>query len=74
MVTAPIMIVVSLILIINEVGWVGLVGVIVLFFGSFSAGKIGFKQMALRAKTMKFSDRRAKMMTEYINGMRILKY
>lgn len=74
LVTSPIMIVVSLSLIFTEVGVMGLFGVLVMFIGTFASGKIGFIQMKIRQKTLTFADKRAKMMSEYINGMRILKY
>lgn len=74
LITSPIMIVVSLALIINEVGASGLMGIVMLFLGTMMSGKLGMQQIKIRQQSLKYSDQRAKMMTEYINGMRILKY
>ena len=42
MITSPIMIIVALALIVAEVGWLGLIGVVALFVGTMLSGKIGY--------------------------------
>ena len=41
MLTSPVMIIVSLALIVSEVGPIGLVGIVILLIGTFLSGKIG---------------------------------
>jgi len=43
MITSPIMIIIALTLIVAEIGPVGLVGIIILFIGTFLTGVLGSK-------------------------------
>jgi len=72
--TAPISIIIAIILIILEVGAVGLIGLAVIVIGFIFNAAISKLLVGYRTRFLKFSDRRAKAMSEYISGIKIIKY
>ena len=74
LITAPFIILVALILIINEVGASGLVGVLVLVIGTMLTSIVNKKSVGIRFASLRFSDQRSKAIAEYISGIRVIKY
>jgi len=74
MLTGPFMIVMALILIIIEVGVAGLAGILVLVMGLVLSTVLGKLLIKYRIDWLKLSDQRGKIVSECINGIRILKY
>ncbi len=72
--SAPIMIGIAIVLLILEVGWIGLVAPVVFAVGLFFQNKLMSKGLALRKDQLYWSDRRSKCVNEYFSGIRIIKY
>ena len=73
--TAPFMIILGLFLIINEIGYYGFIGIGVILLTMFINMLISQKLVKIRKKTMIYSDKRSKKDdSEYISGIRLLKY
>lgn len=72
--SSPIMIIVAMILICLDLGWIGLLTPVffVLIFALQSRLQIMIEKM--RYDIMKWKDKRAKAVNEYFNGIRIVKY
>jgi len=74
LVQAPFVLGIAIILICLEVGLVGLVTLLILIVATFLQGKINIYAFMLRAMIMVQSDKRAKAITEFFSGIRIIKY
>ena len=72
--TAPFMIILGMFLIINEIGYYGFIGIGVILLTMLINMLISQKLVKIRKKTMIYSDKRSKMISEYISGIRLLKY
>ena len=72
--SAPIMIIVAIVLLILEVGWIGLAAPILFFAGMFFQQKIMKKALTLRKDQLFWTDKRTKCVNEYFSGIRIIKY
>lgn len=72
--SAPAMITVAIIMLILEVGWIGVVAPILFFLGMAFQQKIMKKGFEMRKDQLYWSDRRSKCVNEYFSGIRIIKY
>jgi len=74
MINGPFLIVMCLILITIEVGIAGLAGVVILGLGLALSTMLGRLLIRNRVNWLKLSDQRGKVVSECINGIRVLKY
>jgi len=72
--SAPFMIMTAIVLLIIEVGWIGIVAPIMFAFGMFAQQKIMKKGFQLRKDSLFWTDKRSKAVNEYFSGIRIIKY
>jgi ABC-type multidrug transport system fused ATPase/permease subunit len=72
--SAPLMIVTAMVLLVVEVGWIGLVAPILFGFGMVVQNKITKKGFQLRKDQLFWTDKRTKCVNEYFSGIRIIKY
>lgn len=72
--SAPAMITVAIVMLILEVGWIGVVAPILFFLGMAFQQKIMKKGFEMRKDQLYWSDRRSKCVNEYFSGIRIIKY
>lgn len=68
------MIMTAIVLLIIEVGWIGIVAPIMFAFGMFAQQKIMKKGFQLRKDSLFWTDKRSKAVNEYFSGIRIIKY
>lgn len=73
-ISTPFVLIISIILVIVEIGPVGFVGVFLLFVGTYASTLITNRFSAIRKDNLKFSDRRSKTIEEFISGIRLIKY
>ena len=64
--TAPFMIILGLFLIVNEIGYYGLIGIVVIIISMVINMLLSKRLVAIRKRTMVFTDQRSKMLSEYI--------
>ena len=72
--SAPFMILTAIVLLIIEVGWIGIAAPILFAAGMYvqqKVMKIGFQ---LRKESLFWTDKRSKAVNEYFSGIRIIKY
>lgn len=72
--SAPVMIVVAIILTVVEVGWIGLCAPVIFLIGLYFQQKLMKKAFALRKDQLQWTDKRSKCVNEYFSGIRIVKY
>jgi ABC-type multidrug transport system fused ATPase/permease subunit len=72
--SAPLMIVTAMVLLVVEVGWIGLIAPILFGFGMVLQNKITKKGFQLRKDQLFWTDKRTKCVNEYFSGIRIIKY
>lgn len=72
--SAPFMIIAAVIMLILEVGWIGLVAPALFVFGMFVQQKLMKKGFEMRKDQLFWSDKRSKCVNEYFSGIRIIKY
>eukprot|EP01017_Pseudomicrothorax_dubius_P035126 TRINITY_DN4883_c0_g1_i2.p1 TRINITY_DN4883_c0_g1~~TRINITY_DN4883_c0_g1_i2.p1 ORF type:complete len:1425 (+),score=392.81 TRINITY_DN4883_c0_g1_i2:120-4394(+) len=72
--SAPFIITIAMGWIIFEVGWIGLLGPVLMFINVQIQNKIQTKIMTNRKSILMMNDRRAKAINEYVAGIRIIKY
>jgi ATP-binding cassette subfamily C (CFTR/MRP) protein 2 len=72
--SAPIMIVTAMVLLVLEVGWIGLAAPILFGAGMVVQNKITKKGFELRKEQLFWTDKRTKCVNEYFSGIRIIKY
>jgi ATP-binding cassette subfamily C (CFTR/MRP) protein 1 len=68
------MIITAIVLLITEVGWIGLIAPGMFAVGMFFQNKITKKGFALRKDQLFWTDKRTKCVNEYFSGIRIIKY
>ena len=68
------MILVAIVLLIIEVGWIGLIAPFLFILGMVAQNKISAKGFQLRRDQLLWTDKRAKAVNEYFSGIRIIKY
>lgn len=71
--SSPVMIVVSLGLIIAEIGPIGLVTPIFFVLGSYIQSKLNKYGFELRKFLLQFTDKRSKAVNEFFEGIRVIK-
>ncbi|KAL4488821.1 hypothetical protein ABPG72_016474 [Tetrahymena utriculariae] len=74
LISSPIMVVVSMALIIVQIGPIGLVAPVFFIFGAFLQKKINAAAFAIRKILLTFTDKRSKSVNEFFEGIRIIKY
>ena len=72
--SAPFMIGTGLVMLILEVGWIGIVAPVIFFFGMLVQQKLMKKVFEMRKDQLYWSDKRSKCVNEYFSGIRIIKY
>lgn len=72
--SAPAMILTAIVLLVIEMGWVGLAAPCLFFFGMFAQQKLMTKGFEMRKDQLFWSDKRSKCVNEYFSGVRIIKY
>ena len=72
--SAPGMILTAIVLLVIEMGWIGLVAPLMFFFGMFAQQKLMKKGFEMRKDQLFWSDKRSKCVNEYFTGIRIIKY
>lgn len=72
--SAPTMIIVAIVLLIVEVGWIGLAAPLIFAVGMVFQNKITKKGFELRKDQLFWTDKRTKCVNEYFSGIRIIKY
>lgn len=70
----PVTILVSMAMLVFEVGWIGLISPIVCFVCMGLQQKIMKLSMDMRKDQLIFSDQRSKCISEYFSGIKIIKY
>ena len=73
MMSAPIMIIISMALIVKELGPIGLIAPLLFFIGAIFQKNINTAALILRKNLLKFSDQRSKSVNEFFEGIRIIK-
>ena len=68
------MILVAIVFLIIEVGWIGLIAPFLFILGMVAQNKISAKGFQLRRDQLLWTDKRAKAVNEYFSGIRIIKY
>lgn len=72
--SAPLMILVAIIMLIVEVGWIGLVAPLLFFIGMAVQQRLMTKGFEMRKDQLFWSDKRSKCVNQYFSGIRIIKY
>jgi len=72
--SAPVMIITAIVLLITEVGWIGLIAPGMFAVGMYFQNKITKKGFQLRKDQLFWTDKRTKCVNEYFSGIRIIKY
>jgi ABC-type multidrug transport system fused ATPase/permease subunit len=72
--SAPFMILTAIVLLIIEVGWIGIAAPILFAGGMFVQQKVMKKGFQLRKDSLFWTDKRSKAVNEYFSGIRIIKY
>lgn len=72
--SAPIMIITAIVLLVIEVGWIGLIAPLMFSIGMILQNKITKKGFELRKDQLFWTDKRTKCVNEYFSGIRIIKY
>jgi ABC-type multidrug transport system fused ATPase/permease subunit len=72
--SAPIMILTAIVLLVVEVGWIGLIAPALFALGMVAQNKITKKGFELRKDQLFWTDKRTKCVNEYFSGIRIIKY
>lgn len=72
--SAPFMILTAIVLLIIEVGWIGIAAPLMFAVGMFLQQKIMKKGFELRKDSLFWTDKRSKAVNEYFSGIRIIKY
>ncbi|KAJ7039618.1 ABC protein [Mycena alexandri] len=72
--TAPIQVTICLIILLTQLGPSALAGFSLFVIVIPLSERIMARQLKIRAKSMKFTDRRAKMLLEVLGSMRVVKY
>jgi ABC-type multidrug transport system fused ATPase/permease subunit len=70
----PFMILIAIILLVMEVGWIGLIVPIFFLGGTYWQEKLLNKGFEIRKNQLKLLDKRSKCINEYFSGIRIIKY
>jgi ABC-type multidrug transport system fused ATPase/permease subunit len=73
-ISTPFVLVISIILVIVEIGVVGLAGLLMIIVGTFASSFVTRKFSATRKENLKFSDKRSRTIEEFISGIRLIKY
>ena len=71
---APIMIIVAVVLIILEIGWIGLIGPGMLLIGMVLQNVVQSYAFSYRKQSLTFTDARTKALNEFFSGIKIIKY
>lgn len=74
LVSSPIILVISIVLIIIEVQWAGAIGIFILFIGFYIQAKTQNVVLKYRKEMLKYTDQRSKAINEFISGIKIIKY
>ncbi len=74
MFNAPILITVSIVLIILEIGWIGLIGPGMLLLGMIAQNVVQSYAFKYRKQSLTFTDARTKALNEFFSGIKIIKY
>lgn len=72
--SAPAMIITAIVMLVLEVGWVGLTAPFIFFIGMGVQQKLMKKGFEMRKDQLFWSDKRSKCVNEYFSGIRIIKY
>lgn len=72
--SAPIMIITAIVMLILEIGWIGLIAPVMFGVGMFFQQKLTKKGFELRKDQLFWTDKRTKCVNEYFSGIRIIKY
>lgn len=72
--SAPLMIIAAIVMLILEVGWIGLFAPVIFGIGMFFQNKIMQKGFQMRKDQLFWTDKRSKCVNEYFSGIRIIKY
>ena len=72
--SAPAMIITAIVLLVIEVGWIGLIAPLMFAIGMFLQNKITKKGFEIRKDQLFWTDKRTKCVNEYFSGIRIIKY
>ena len=72
--SAPFMIGTAIVMLILEVGWIGVVAPILFFFGMAVQQKLFKQGFQMRKDQLFWSDKRSKCVNEYFSGIRVIKY
>ena len=72
--SAPVMILTAIILLVVEVGWIGLFAPVMFLIGMVAQNKVTAKGFELRKDQLVWTDKRTKAVNEYFSGIRIIKY
>jgi len=70
----PLIIIISLVLICSELGGIGLLTFVVFILGSVTSKNLSKKTIMARNDILKHKDKRAQSISEFINGIKIVKY
>ena len=73
-ITQPFMIIVSIALIVIEVGPIGFVGLFIIIVGTYVSSYISDRYSKSRKQMLVYSDKRSKSLAEFISGIRVIKY
>ena len=71
---APIIITVAIVLIILEIGWIGLIGPGMLLLGMIVQNVIQSYAFKYRKQSLTYTDSRTKALNEFFSGIKIIKY
>lgn len=63
MFSTPVMVIVAIVLIVREVGWIGLSAPVIMFIGVFAQQKLMKIAFAMRKDQLYWTDRRSKCVT-----------
>ena len=72
--TAPLTFLISISLIIFQVGYIGFIGLAIILVGNFFNTFFRKKMQLLRKEKMKYCDERCQMLSEFLNGIKLIKY
>ena len=72
--SAPLMILTAIVLLVLEMGWIGLAAPLMFSFGMWAQQKLMTKGFQMRKDQLFWSDKRSKCVNEYFSGIRIIKY
>ena len=72
--SAPAMILAGIVLLVMEVGWIGMIAPGMFAVGMFLQNKITKKGFELRKEMLVWTGKRTKCVNEYFSGIRIIKY